>query len=112
MDAPPGTQNVDALSRRGERYSIKTVMDARKTGTVYPDADPDKQLCEYLLIVKINPDWTLDAIYEFDWKGFVACRSWDKRTNAWYVGFAAKTLACARKYTLGGPVPDPAEDAG
>ena len=111
VEAPPGTQNVDALSRKGDRYSIKSVMDARKTGTVYPDADPEKQLFEYLLIVKINPDWTLDAIYEFDWKTFVACRSWDKRMNAWYVGFAAKTLARARRYAPGLPVIGTSEDA-
>jgi len=30
--------NVDALSRRGDRYSIKGVLDSKKTGTVYPDA--------------------------------------------------------------------------
>src|SRR6266850_2572192 len=42
--APTGTKNVDALSRDGDRYSIKTVWKGKKTGTVYPDADePAKQ---------------------------------------------------------------------
>src|SRR5690348_6494176 len=49
--APVGTKNVDALSRRGERYSIKTIKDGSKSGTVYPDPDKDKQLFEYILIV-------------------------------------------------------------
>lgn len=94
--APPGTQNVDALSRRGDRYSIKGVLDARKTGTIYPDSsDRDKQLFEYLLIVRIDPDWQLIGIYEFDWKTFCEVRSWDSRMNAWYVGLAVKTLARA-----------------
>ena len=31
--APKGTKNVDALSRGGDRYSIKTVCTAKKTGT-------------------------------------------------------------------------------
>jgi hypothetical protein len=98
-DAAVGTANVDALSRRGDRYSIKGVLDARKTGTVYPTADdPDRQLFEYLLIVRLNPDWSLQAIYEFDWPTFLRCRSWDKRMNAWYVGLAARTLAQARCY--------------
>ena len=35
--APLGTKNVDALSRNGDRYSIKTILSAKKTGTVYPD---------------------------------------------------------------------------
>ena len=99
MAAPTGTANVDALSRKGERYSIKGILDARKTGTVYPDADErDKQLFEFLLIVKLRPDWSLEAIYEFDWATFASCRSWDKRMNAWYVGLAAKTLALAKAY--------------
>lgn len=45
--SPKGTKNVDALSRDGERYSIKTLQRARKTGTIYPDGDdPDRQLFE------------------------------------------------------------------
>ena len=92
--APTGTQNVDALSRRGDRYSIKGVLDGRKTGTIYPDRDDrDKQLFEYLLIVRIDEHWQLIEIFEFDWKTFVEVRSWDSRMNAWYVGLAAKTLA-------------------
>jgi hypothetical protein len=96
--APTGTQNVDALSRRGDRYSIKGVLDARKTGTIYPDRDDcNKQLFEYLLVVRINHEWRLLALYEFDWKTFCEVRSWDSRMNAWYVGLAAKTLAKALK---------------
>ncbi len=98
--APTGTQNVDALSRRGDRYSIKGVLDARKTGTIYPDRDDrEKQLFEYLLIVRIDPDWQLIGIHEFDWKTFCDVRSWDSRMNAWYVGLAAKTLARATLFT-------------
>lgn len=95
--APTGTQNVDALSRRGDRYSIKGVLDARKTGTIYPDREnPEKQLFEHLLIVRLDHDWQLVALYEFDWQTFLTVRSWDSRMNAWYVGLAAKTLGKAR----------------
>jgi len=98
--APTGTQNVDALSRRGDRYSIQGVLDARKTGTVYPDReDPEKQLFEYLIVVRIDTDWQLLAVYEFDWKTFCEVRSWDRRMNAWYVGLAAKTLSRAKQIT-------------
>lgn len=100
-EAAVGTANVDALSRRGDRYSIKGVLDARKTGTVYPDPEnPDRQLFEYLLVVQLNEDWTLQAIWEFDWSTFVACRSWDSRMSAWYVGLAARTRAKARHYEV------------
>jgi hypothetical protein len=98
LEAPTNTANVDALSRRGDRYSIKGALDTRKTGTIYPNEDePNRQLFEYLLIVQLNNDWTLQAIYEFDWPTFVKCRSWDKRMNAWYVGLAARTLAQANR---------------
>lgn len=101
--APTGTQNVDALSRKGDRYSIKGILDARKTGTIYPDRDDrDKQLFEYLLIVKIDHDWRLEAIYEFDWQDFCRLRSWDRRMNAWYIGLAAKTLEAATVYRPAG----------
>lgn len=94
--AATGTANVDALSRRGQRYSIKGILNARKTGTVYPDSDdPERQLFEYLVVVKLNDKWTLEAVYEFDWANFVQIRKWDKRMNAWYVGISAKALAKA-----------------
>lgn len=97
--APTGTTNVDALSRRGERYSIKGVLNAKKTGTIYPDAvDREKQLFEYILVVKVDREWSLEAIYEFDWKTFCECRSWDSRMNAWYIGLSGKTLARATRY--------------
>jgi hypothetical protein len=92
--APPGTKNVDALSRDGDRYSIKTVCNAKKTGTIYPDsAEPDKRLFEYLLIVRLSESWHLISIHQFAWTKFVEVRAWDKRMNAWYVGISARALA-------------------
>jgi hypothetical protein len=95
--SPHGTKNADALSRNGERFSIKTVCEGSKTGTIYPDPDNhDKQLFEHVLIVKLAEDWTLDSIYQFTWAEFVKVRSWDKRMNAWYVAISARTLRAAR----------------
>ena len=77
-----------------------SILEGRKTGTIYPDRDDrDKQLFEYLLIVRINEDWQLIDIHEFDWKTFVEVRSWDSRMNAWYVGLAAKTLARSTRFS-------------
>lgn len=93
LAAPPGAKNVDALSRNGERYSIKTIQRGHKTGTIYPDdQDPDKQLFEYLLIVRLHSDFTLDALYQLSWKQFLKIRSWDKRMNAWYVSMSKNSL--------------------
>jgi hypothetical protein len=99
LAAPTGTANIDAISRKGERYSIKTVCKGKKTGTVYPDTDaPDKQLFEFILVVKLNDDWTLDRVHEFDWEGFVEHRAWDKRMNAWYLPASGRVLAKAKEY--------------
>lgn len=99
QEARAGTANVDANSDRGERYSIKCIQSGRKTGTIYPDrTDPDKRLFEYLLIVILDDDWTLKAIYEFDWDLFARLRSWDIRMNAWYIGASNRSLGQARLY--------------
>jgi hypothetical protein len=95
--APRGTKNVDALSRNGDRYSIKTICNAKKTGTIYPDRqDRDKQLFEYVLIVKLAQDWSLESIHQLPWAEFVKVRSWDTRMTSWYVGISARTLGVAR----------------
>ena len=95
--APRGTKNVDALSRNGDRFSIKTVCNAKKTGTIYPDPDDrNKQLFEYALIVKLAEDWSLESIHQLPWDAFVKVRSWDKRMNAWYVAISRRALAAAK----------------
>jgi hypothetical protein len=101
--APAGTKNVDCLSRDGERYSVKTLCRAKKTGTIYPDSDTDKQLFEYLLVVRLNSQYELAAKYRFSWDQFRTVRSWDKRMAAWYIGASSKTLARAE---LLFPVPE------
>jgi hypothetical protein len=91
--APAGTKNVDALSRDGERYSIKTLLKARKTGTVYPDAEnPDRQLFEWILVVQLRRDHGLHTIHRFSWEQFVSLRKWDKRMRAWYISPSVATL--------------------
>jgi hypothetical protein len=107
--ATPGTKNVDALSRNGERYSIKTLLNAKKTGTVYPDRDkPEKQLFEYMLVVRLATDWSLAAIYQFSWNDFVSVRSWDRRMSAWYLGCSVTTLKRGTQLFPMTPLPDTA----
>lgn len=98
LRAPVGTKNVDALSRNGERYSIKTIKDGNKTGTVYPDTlDKTKQLFEYLLLIQINDDFELQSLHRFSWQQFVDVRQWDKTMNAWYVAKTQKALGRGEK---------------
>ena len=98
LQAPMGAKNVDALSRDGDRYTIKTFKKAKKTGTIYPDdAAPDKQLFEYLVIAGLSSRYQLNAIYRFTWKEFLEVKAWDKRMNAWYVPLSKKKLSLAEK---------------
>ena len=93
LPAPVGTKNVDALSRNGDRYSIKTIWHAKKTSTIYPDPkDKKKQLFEFLLIAQLNDDLTLKSIHQFSWHDFTKVRSWDSRMSAWYVGCSNKNI--------------------
>lgn len=96
--APRGTKNIDAISREGNRYSIKTLQRAKKTGTVYPDPlDKGRKLFEFILIVLLNDDLTLSRVVELDWEQFCAVRSWDIRMNAWYVARSKRALDCGRQ---------------
>lgn len=96
--APTGTKCVDALSRSGERYSIKTTKGARKSSTVYPDSENhNKQLFEYLLMVQLDADYQLESVHRFSWKQFLKVRCWDKRMSAWYVPKTGKALEQAEK---------------
>jgi hypothetical protein len=105
LRSPRGTKNVDALSREGERYSIKTVRDAKKTGTIYPDSvDREKQLFEHLLIVQLTQSLELEAIYRLSWVQFVQVRQWDRRMNAWYVGISRKSLAVGQAVISASPL--------
>lgn len=102
--APRGTKNVDALCRAGERFSIKTVCDGSKTGTIYPEpGDPDRQLFEHLIIVRLTEDWEVRAIYQLRWSDFTKLRSWDRRMNAWYLSMSSRALDSARRIY---PVPE------
>ncbi|WP_407353490.1 hypothetical protein [Luteimonas sp. R10] len=93
--APRGTKNIDAISREGNRYSIKTLQRAKKTGTVYPDpADKDRRLFEFILIVLLNDDLTLNRIVELNWEQFCVVRSWDIRMNAWYIARSKRAMDC------------------
>lgn len=98
VHAPRGTKNIDAISRDGNRYSIKTLQRAKKTGTIYPDQlNNERQLFEFILIVMIQEDFTLERIIELDWQQFCAVRSWDIRMNAWYVGRSNRALSAGRQ---------------
>ncbi|MCM3414581.1 hypothetical protein ACT3UT_14075 [Bacillus spizizenii ATCC 6633 = JCM 2499] len=85
--APTGTQNIDALSIKGDRYSIKTTTGS-VTGVFYGMNDPeirepDIQKFEYVIIVLFDKEYSLKGIYELSWESFIKHKRWHKRMRAW-----------------------------
>ncbi len=89
--APSSTKNVDAISRDGERYSIKTVRLPNKTTSVFwglqePGSKTgDTEKFERLIIVILDEDWTLVEVLEISWETFLGFKKWHSRMRAWNI---------------------------
>jgi hypothetical protein len=97
--APPGVQNVDALSRNGEIYSIKAV--SSKKGTTGSFWDPDsinrnEQKFHYLLIVIMDNSYSLDMIIELTWEDFFKHKKFNKRMNNYNISVTNKLIDSVR----------------
>ena len=82
--APPGVQNVDALSRNGEIYSIKAVSSRKGTTGSFWDPDSVKrneQKFHYLLIVILDNSYSLDMILQLTWDDFFKNKRFNRRMN-------------------------------
>ena len=93
--APAGTRNIDALSRNGERYSIKSTT-TNLTGVVYdinqPDLEDDQpQKFEYMLIVQLSKSYKLKRIIQLEWNLFLKFKKWHSTMRGWNISIT-KTL--------------------
>lgn len=94
--APEGTQNVDVLSRKGERYAIKTVTLPRKLTGVFYGLNPsdskekEEKIFEHLIIVMINDLFEPVKIIECDWYTFLKHKRWHKTMRAWNISVTAR----------------------
>lgn len=91
--APPGVQNVDALSRKGEIYSIKTVTS--RSGTTGSFWDPESirnnnKKFDYLIIIILNDKYHLDMVIELSWDDFMENKSYNKRMNNYNISLTQK----------------------
>ena len=82
--ADPGVQNVDALSRNGEIYSIKTITS--RTGTTGSFWDPrsierNEKKFHYLIIVILNNSYTVDLMLELTWNQFFEKKRYNRRMD-------------------------------
>jgi hypothetical protein len=99
--APASTQNIDAISKKGERYSIKTTT-SKTTGVFYglpPNGSSEELLpkFEYVIIVRMNADYDLLGIYELTWKQFLKFKKWHSRMTAWNLSITRKVLVESKK---------------
>jgi hypothetical protein len=96
--APEGTTNVDALSRKGERYNIKTVSKpGNLTGVFYGcgeqgEPQPDKKF-EFVIIVVIDKYYRPERVLELTWDQFLKCRRWHKTIRAWNLSLTKELFA-------------------
>lgn len=87
--ASPNTENIDAISTKGKRYSIKTTT-GKVTGVFYGlnslgSTDPEEKKFEYVLIVILDKDFALSKIIEITWEQFLKIKRWHSRMNAWNI---------------------------
>ena len=82
--SPPGVQNVDMISRKGERYSVKTVTNRRgTTGSFWnPESIKNNEKnFEYLIIVVLDRSYDLDLLLRLSWEDFFNFKSFNVRMN-------------------------------
>jgi len=96
--APEGTQNVDAISRKGERYSIKTLTEpSSTTGVFYGTGNPDdkekpEKKFEFVIVVQIDKSYRPKRILELSWSQFLKFRRWHKTMRAWNISITKEVL--------------------
>ena len=93
--APPGVQNVDALGRNGEIYSIKTVTSRRGTTGSFWDPNSienNEKKFNYLLIVILNNEYSLDMILQLTWEDFFKFKKFNKRMNNYNISITKKLI--------------------
>ena len=99
------TKNIDAISRDGERYSIKARVIRNTSGTTgaFNGLEPpgsrknDVKKFEYAVIVIFDEDYDLKSIVEIDWDQFLKIKKWHKRVNAWTIPINASLMKMAKK---------------
>ncbi len=100
--APEGTQNVDALSRKGDRYSIKTITEPNSLTSVFyglgdPEIEhPSEKKFEYVVIVLIDQNLQPKKILEITWEQFFRLKKWHKTMRGWNITVTKALVAEAR----------------
>ena len=97
IPASAGTKNIDAISRKGERYSIKSTS-GKLTGVFHGLNDPDSeevetQKFEFVIIMLFTDNFKLSKILEIHWDMFLKHKRWHKTMRAWNLSVNKSLLA-------------------
>lgn len=100
QESPISTKSIDAISNKGQRYTIKTIT-GKTTGVFYGLNAPNEevlqeQLFEYLIIISLNEEYDLKQIIELTWEQFLKYKKWHSRMNAWNISINRELLSEAR----------------
>ena len=82
--AKANTKNFDATSKDGKRYSIKSPS-CKQTSKFYGFTDDKNKIFDYVIIVVLNDDFSLNKILEINWNQFLKFKRWNKRANGWFL---------------------------
>lgn len=98
--APVGTENIDAISKKGDRYSIKSTT-SNTTGVFYGlepkgSTKEDTKKFEYVLICRFDSDYTLHMVLELTWDQFVKYKRWHSRMRAWNLSLTKELIEAGR----------------
>ncbi len=94
--APTGTKNIDAVSRDGERYSIKTTS-GTITSVFHSLNDLNEKKFEYVVIVILDDGYVLKNVLEIDWEQFLKIKKWKLPEKAWNIPVNASLMKMAKK---------------
>ena len=94
--APAGTRNIDAISRNGDRYSIKSTS-GKLTSVFYGLNDPEEDEVElpkfeYVIVVIFNNEFKLEKILELSWSVFLRHKKWHKTMRGWNLSINRKLI--------------------
>lgn len=94
--APPSTKNIDAISIKGERYSIKTISHPNKTTGVFhgygtPSNPIEEKMFEYLIVVVVR-NYQPELIAELSWEDFYKQKRWHSTMRAYNITLSKAVL--------------------
>ena len=75
------TKNIDAVSNKGERYSIKTITTST-TGVIHGVDTIENKLFEKLIIVQLDKKFVVKRVIEIDWATFFKHKKWHSTMKA------------------------------